>query len=222
VRERTPAPPCRDERVVSQDVLERPPLARGWPAAIKRGIDIAGSFALLALCSLPMLAIAAIVKVSSPGPALFRQERIGRGGRRFTMLKFRTMRIDAEAATGPVWARRDDPRRTWFGSFLRRLSLDELPQFINILRGEMSLVGPRPERPYFVEKFSREMPAYHRRHALTPGLTGWAQLNGLRGDTSVAMRLEFDLYYVRHGSPWLDLFILLMTPIRVLTDKHAY
>lgn len=194
----------------------------GLAGVAKRAIDILGSLALLALCAAPMLVLAATIKLTSPGPAMFRQERVGKGGRRFMMLKFRTMRVDAEHATGPVWARQNDPRRTRFGSFLRRLSLDELPQFVNILRGDMSLVGPRPERPFFVEKFAGDLPGYRDRHAVTPGLTGWAQLNGLRGDTSVAMRLEYDLYYIRHWSLALDLFILLLTPFKVLTDKHAY
>lgn len=220
-RERPAASPNRQEPAPKTPDLVALPRGRN-AARIKRAIDVVGSLALLTICAVPMLVIAALVKLTSRGPAMFRQERVGRGGRRFMMLKFRTMRVDAESTTGPVWASRHDPRRTAFGSFLRRLSLDELPQFLNILRGDMSLVGPRPERPYFVESFSKQLPHYDQRHLATPGLTGWAQLNGLRGDTSIAMRLEYDLYYIRYWSLWLDLFILLLTPLRVLTDKHAY
>ncbi len=199
-----------------------PILALGYGVAVKRAIDLAASLALLAICGLPMLVVALLIKLTSPGPAIYRQERVGLGGRRFNLLKFRTMRVDAEASTGPVWAQEHDPRRTAFGAFLRRWSIDELPQLINVLRGEMSLVGPRPERPYFVAKFSHEMPSYMQRHSVLPGLTGWAQLNGLRGNTSISMRLDFDLYYIRHWSATFDLFILILTPFKMLAEKNAY
>lgn len=188
----------------------------------KRAIDYFGSLALLLVLGLPMALVALLIRVSSPGPAIYRQERVGLGGRRFMMLKFRTMRVDAEDGTGPVWAEENDPRRTFFGAWLRRLSIDELPQLINVVKGEMSLVGPRPERPYFVERFSAEMPEYMRRHAAPPGMTGWAQLNGLRGNTSISRRLDFDLHYIRNWSAPFDLFILILTPFRLLNEKHAY
>lgn len=199
-----------------------PVLALGVGAVAKRLIDLAGSLFLLAILGLPMLIVALLVRLTSPGSAIYQQERVGLGGRRFMLLKFRTMRADAEAKTGPVWAHEHDPRRTRFGAFLRRWSIDELPQLINVVRGEMSLVGPRPERPYFVAQFSQEMPAYMQRHGVPPGLTGWAQLNGLRGNTSISMRLDFDLYYIRHWSVAFDLFIVLATPFRMLAEKNAY
>lgn len=199
-----------------------PVLSLGFGMVVKRTIDIAGSLLLLAVCGIPMLVVALLIKLTSPGPAIYMQERVGLGGRRFNLLKFRTMRADAEAATGPVWAQEHDPRRTAFGAFLRRWSIDELPQLINVLWGDMSLVGPRPERPYFVAKFSEEMPSYMQRHSVLPGLTGWAQLNGLRGNTSISMRLDFDLYYIRHWSAAFDLFIVIMTPFKMLAEKNAY
>jgi exopolysaccharide biosynthesis polyprenyl glycosylphosphotransferase len=199
-----------------------PELALGWAAAVKRLADFSGAALLLAVLGIPMLIVGLLVRLTSPGSALYKQERVGLGGRRFMLLKFRTMRFDAEARTGPVWAHEHDPRRTAFGAFLRRWSIDELPQLINVLKGEMSLVGPRPERPYFVAQFSHDMPAYMQRHGVLPGLTGWAQLNGLRGNTSISMRLDFDLYYIRHWSVAFDLFILFMTPFRMLAEKNAY
>jgi exopolysaccharide biosynthesis polyprenyl glycosylphosphotransferase len=187
-----------------------------------RIMDITGAGGLLLLLALPMLALAALVRLTSAGPVLFYQERVGRSGRRFTMIKFRTMRVDAESSTGPVWAKRGDSRCTLIGGLLRRLSLDELPQFINVLRGDMSLVGPRPERPCFVRDFVQEMPRYAERHRVPPGITGWAQINGWRGNTSVKKRLEHDLYYVEHRSFWLNLWILILTPWRVLVERNAY
>lgn len=199
-----------------------PVLSQGIGALVKRTIDFTCSLLLLAVFGIPLLVVALLVRLTSPGPAIYTQERVGLGGRRFMLLKFRTMRSDAEANTGPVWAHEHDPRRTRFGAFLRRWSIDELPQLINVLKGEMSLVGPRPERPYFVAQFSQEMPAYMHRHSVLPGLTGWAQLNGLRGNTSISMRLDFDLYYIRHWSVLFDLLILFMTPFRMLAEKNAY
>lgn len=189
--------------------------------AIKRAMDVTVASLMLLVAAIPMAIVATIIRLTSAGPVFYRQERVGLNGQPFVLWKFRTMRLDAERETGPVWAKRNDPRRTLVGTVLRRLCIDELPQLINILRGEMSLIGPRPERPCFVEKFSNEMPEYARRHAVPPGLSGWAQLNGLRGDTSIADRLEYDLYYVRNWSWSFDLYIMLMTPLRVLTDKNS-
>jgi lipopolysaccharide/colanic/teichoic acid biosynthesis glycosyltransferase len=153
---------------------------------------------------------------------LYRQERMGVDGRRFRMLKFRTMRVDAEAQTGPVWATADDPRRTSLGGFLRRWSLDELPQLFNVLRGEMSLVGPRPERPSFVEEFRRRVPGYMLRHKVKAGITGWAQINGWRGNTSIERRIECDLYYIERWSLAFDLRILIQTIWYGFRNRNAY
>jgi putative colanic acid biosynthesis UDP-glucose lipid carrier transferase len=140
---------------------------------------------------------------------------------RFGMLKFRTMPTDAEAASGPVWARPGDNRPTPFGGFLRRWSLDELPQFINVLRGEMSIVGPRPERPEFVERFKQEIPGYMQKHLVKAGITGWAQVNDFRGDTSLTERIQYDLYYIEHWSLWFDLRIIALTVVHVFKTEHA-
>jgi exopolysaccharide biosynthesis polyprenyl glycosylphosphotransferase len=195
---------------------------QGWSALAKRAIDIAGAAALLLLLGLPMLVVALLVKLTSPGPVLFRQERMGLGGRPFNILKFRSMRVDAEAGTGPVFAHEHDPRRTRFGVFLRRTSIDELPQLINVLRGDMSLIGPRPERPFFVQQFSRDLPSYMLRHNVKAGITGWAQVNGLRGQTSIRKRLQYDLYYINHWSLTFDIAILLLTPFSGVLHKHAH
>jgi exopolysaccharide biosynthesis polyprenyl glycosylphosphotransferase len=166
--------------------------------------------------------VAAIVKLSSRGPVFYRQERCGLNGKPFPMLKFRTMRTDAEAQTGPVWAIKDDPRRTRLGTFLRRTSLDEFPQLINVLKGDMSLVGPRPERPVFIRQFSQTIPNYMARHCVKAGVTGWAQVHGWRGNTSLRKRLQYDLYYITHWSPFLDIRILWMTVFRGLLNRNAY
>ena len=183
----------------------------GWPRLAKRAVDLAlGSAALLLLAPL-MAALAVGVKLSSRGPIFYRQARMGLRGRTFHMLKFRTMPPDAELATGPVWATRDDRRCTPLGRFMRRWSLDELPQLWNVLAGDMSLVGPRPERGVFVEQFRRRIPDYAQRHQVQAGMTGWAQVHGWRGDTSLRHRTRCDLYYISHWSLWLDLKILWMT-----------
>ena len=183
----------------------------GLNRVLKRAFDLVFGGLGLAVAAPIMLAIAVGLKLTMPGPVLYHQERMGVDGRRFRMLKFRTMRVDAEAETGPVWARPDDPRRTALGVFLRRTSLDELPQLFNVLRGEMSLVGPRPERPSFVEEFRRRVPGYMLRHKVKAGITGWAQINGWRGDTSIEKRIECDLYYIERWSLGFDLKILLQT-----------
>ena len=204
-------------------ILELPSLRKPGNVAvtINRVLDIAFAVLLLCVLAVPMLLIVLLVKLTSRGSALYYQERIGLGGKPFVMFKFRTMRTDAEEGTGPVWAKRGDPRRTWAGILLRRLSLDELPQLFNVLRGEMSLVGPRPERPYFVQVFSEELPGYHQRHQVLPGITGWAQINGWRGDSSIEKRLECDLHYLHHWSVLFNLRILLLTPFRVLIEQNA-
>ena len=183
----------------------------GWNRVLKRGFDLLFGAVGLAIVAPVMLAIGVALKLTSPGPVLYQQERMGVDGRRFKMLKFRTMRVNAEEETGPIWARPDDPRRTALGVFLRRTSLDELPQLFNVLRGEMSLVGPRPERPSFVEEFRRRVPGYMLRHKVKAGITGWAQINGWRGDTSIEKRIECDLYYIERWSLGFDLKILLQT-----------
>jgi exopolysaccharide biosynthesis polyprenyl glycosylphosphotransferase len=169
-----------------------------------------------------MLLIALLIRLSSPGPILYAQERMGLDGRTFQMLKFRSMRVDAEQQTGAVWAQQQDDRRTFLGSFLRKTSLDELPQLWNVLRGEMSLVGPRPERPVFVHKFRREIPHYMLRHKVKAGITGWAQVNGWRGNTSLRRRIECDLYYIQNWSYLLDLKILTLTLWKGFVNKNAY
>ncbi|HEV8584478.1 MAG TPA: undecaprenyl-phosphate glucose phosphotransferase [Methylomirabilota bacterium] len=194
----------------------------GWSRLLKRVFDVAVASAGLFALSPLLIAIAATVKLSSPGPVLYRQERMGLDGRRFSMLKFRSMVPDAEAQTGPRWAVPDDPRRTRFGAFLRRTSLDELPQLLNVLRGEMSLVGPRPERPSFVEEFRRRVPRYLLRHKMKAGITGWAQVNGLRGNTSLENRIKLDLEYIEKWSFSLDLKILWKTVWVVFRSRNAY
>jgi len=169
-----------------------------------------------------MGSIALAILVSSGRPILYRQLRMGLDGRVFPMWKFRSMRRDSEAATGPVWAVSGDPRRTRLGVWLRRFNLDELPQLWNVIRGDMSLVGPRPERPVFIEEFRREIPGYMLRHKVKAGLTGWAQVHGWRGNTSLHERLEHDLYYVQNWSLGLDVRILLMTVVRAVVQRNAY
>ncbi len=201
----------------------RRPVGRpGYSARIAgRLLDVVIAALLVGVLAAPMLVIAALIRLTSGGPVIYRQERIGLGGKPFVMYKFRTMRVDAEARTGPVWAKRHDPRRTAAGILLRRLSLDEVPQLFNVLRGDMSLVGPRPERPCFVELFSASIPAYNQRHQVLPGITGWAQVNGWRGDSSIEKRLECDLYYVNNWSLAFNLRILLLTPLRLLVEQNA-
>ncbi|WP_376788459.1 undecaprenyl-phosphate glucose phosphotransferase [Thermoflexus sp.] len=196
---------------------------RGWKLVLKRAMDIVGASIGLILLSPLMLLIAILIKLDSPGPVFYVQERMGLDGRPFLMLKFRSMRADAEKE-GPGWTRPGDPRRTRVGAILRRLNLDELPQLINVLLGDMSLVGPRPERPVYVEQFRRVIPRYMERHREKAGITGWAQINGLRGDTSITERTKYDLWYVENWSLWLDIKILLRTLVQTLTFRspNAY
>lgn len=190
----------------------------GW-SALKRGFDILVSFLGLVILSPLMIILAIGVKLSSPGPIFFRQERVGYNRKRFSMLKFRSMRVNNESDT--AWSKKSDSRRTKFGSFIRKTSLDELPQLINVFRGDMSLVGPRPELPYFVEKFREEIPLYMVKHQVKPGITGWAQVNGYRGDTSIKKRIELDIWYIDNWSPLLDLQILFKTfPWAMINDER--
>ena len=177
---------------------------------------------ILVLTSPVMLAIAIGVKLSSPGPVLYRQERVSWNNKPFMMLKFRSMPTDAENESGPVWAKMGENRATTFGSFLRRTSLDELPQFLNVLKGDMSIVGPRPERPFFVQQLKEEVPGYMKKHMVKAGITGWAQVNGWRGNTDLGKRIEHDLYYINHWSLWFDLRIIWLTLLRGFAHKHAY
>jgi Undecaprenyl-phosphate glucose phosphotransferase len=194
----------------------------GLNVVVKRAMDVALSLAALAVLAPLMLLIALLVKLTSPGPMFYRQERCGLNGRPFRMLKFRSMRADAERQTGAVWAKKDDPRRTRLGAFLRATSLDELPQLFNVLAGDMSLVGPRPERPVFIQQFSKTVPNYMARHCVKAGITGWAQVHGWRGNTSLRKRVQYDLYYITHWTPWLDLRIMWMTLFRGLFHRNAY
>jgi len=185
------------------------PLDNWANAFCKRAMDLAGSGFLLVLAAPVMLACAVGVKLSSPGPVLFRQERIGKEKRPFYMYKFRSMRVNDRQDT--AWSRDRDERKTAFGAFMRKCSLDELPQLWNVFKGDMSLVGPRPEIPHYVEQFRKEVPLYMVKHQVRPGITGWAQVNGLRGDTSIRERVELDVYYIEHWSLWFDIHILLTT-----------
>lgn len=201
-------------------------------ALVKRAMDIAGAAIGLPLCA-PLLAIMAVaIKLDSPGPVFFRQKRVGANGKVFTIYKLRTMvanaedllddLIDLDALEEPMFKLQDDPRVTRLGRFLRRWSIDELPQLVNVLRGEMSLVGPRPERPYYVEQFRRSIPRYMDRHREKAGMTGWAAVNGLRGDTSIPERTKYDLWYTENWSLLLDIKILVRTILQFGSGKNAY
>ncbi len=189
---------------------------RGINSLLKRAVDILVSLAVLTLGAIPALVVAWLIKRSSPGPIFYTQERMGLDGASFKVYKFRSMPIDAEDVTGPIWARDDDPRATSIGRWLRKTDVDELPQFWNVLRGDMSIVGPRPERPFFVEQFKHQIPQYMLRHKVKAGITGWAQINGWRGNTSLEKRIEFDLYYIENWSMALDLKIMWLTVMRGL------
>jgi Undecaprenyl-phosphate glucose phosphotransferase len=216
-------------RPYTEDVMGLPviniryvPLTNTGNIVIKRTIDIIGSLAGIVVTSPIMLITAILVKLSSPGPVIFKQERVGLHSKTFYMYKFRSMEQQSPAAEKQAWTVRDDPRVTGIGKFIRRTSIDELPQLFNILKGDMSLVGPRPERPLFVEKFKEEIPRYMIKHQVRPGLTGWAQVNGLRGDTSIRKRIEYDIYYIENWSLGFDIKIILMTFITGFINKNAY
>lgn len=195
---------------------------RGWRLMVKRGVDLVGSAIGLVLMSPIMMLIAILVKLDSEGPVFFTQERMGLDEKRFMMLKFRSMRPDAEAESGPVWATSNDSRRTRLGALMRDFSFDEVPQLINVLIGQMSLVGPRPERPVFVEQFKKTIPRYMDRHREKAGMTGWAQVNGLRGDTSIIERTKYDLWYIENWSLALDFRIIIRTIVKIFSDPSAY
>lgn len=196
----------------------------GMNVLIKRIMDFVLSAIGLVILSPFFLLVAYLIKRSSQGPVFYTQERCSMNGETFQMLKFRTMPVDAEAQSGPVWTAENDPRRTRLGIFLRKWNIDELPQLINVLKGEMSLVGPRPERPIFVKKFRTTIPNYQSRHAVKAGITGWAQVNGWRGNSSLRKRVQFDLYYITHWNPLFDLRIIFLTFFKTISrkQKHAY
>jgi Undecaprenyl-phosphate glucose phosphotransferase len=192
---------------------------RGFNSLLKRMIDVLISGTALLFLGIPLLIIAALIRRTSGGPVFYTQERMGLDGHAFEVYKFRSMYAGAEDVTGPIWARTDDPRCTPVGRWLRRFDLDELPQFWNVLRGDMSIVGPRPERPYFVEQFKHRIPQYMLRHKVKAGITGWAQVNGWRGNTSLEKRIEYDLYYIENWSVGLDLKIMWLTVIKGLQKQ---
>ena len=194
---------------------------RGFNSLLKRVIDVSISAVSLLALAVPFGLIAWLIRRSSPGPVFYKQERMGLDGKAFQVYKFRSMYAGAEDETGPIWARDNDPRCTTVGRWLRRFDLDELPQLWNVFRGDMSIVGPRPERPYFVEQFKHRIPQYMLRHKVKAGITGWAQVNGWRGNTSLEKRIEYDLYYIENWSVGLDLKIMWLTLLRGL-QKHAY
>ncbi len=196
---------------------------RGWKLSLKRGLDFVGSTLGLIFLSPMMLFMALLIRLESRGPIFYTQIRMGLDGRPFPVIKFRSMRVDAESS-GPGWTVKDDPRVTRMGSFMRQRELDELPQLINVFLGQMSLVGPRPERPVYVQQFRAQIPRYMERHREKAGMTGWAQVNGLRGDTSIAQRTSYDLWYVENWSLWLDIKIILRTVWMVIfrKNKNAY
>lgn len=189
---------------------------------IKRAFDILFSLAAIILTGPLMIIIAIGIKLTSPGPVIFKQERVGLNRRTFMMYKFRSMKVQTEESSDTMWTTANDPRKTKFGAFLRRTSLDELPQFFNVLFGHMSVVGPRPERPYFVEQFKEEIPKYMVKHHIRPGITGWAQSNGLRGDTSIEERIRHDIFYIENWSFLFDIRIIFRTIVNGFINKNAY
>ena len=213
----------------TEDILGLPviniryvPLSNTFNALIKRMMDIIGSSIAIIVSSPVMLILCILIKLTSPGPLIYKQERVGLHNQTFRMYKFRSMEIQKESEEKKAWTVKNDPRVTGIGKFMRHTSLDELPQLFNILKGEMSLVGPRPERPFFVEKFREEIPRYMVKHQVRPGLTGWAQVNGYRGDTSIRKRIECDLYYIENWSVGFDIKIMFLTIFKGFINKNAY
>ncbi len=213
----------------TEDILGLPvvniryvPLSNTFNAMVKRAMDVVGALVGIVVASPVMLLMCALIKLTSPGPVIYAQERVGLHNRTFRMYKFRSMELQPESEEKKAWTVKNDPRVTSVGKFMRRTSIDELPQLFNILKGDMSLVGPRPERPFFVEKFREEIPRYMVKHQVRPGLTGWAQVHGYRGDTSIRKRIEYDLYYIENWSVGLDIKILLLTVFKGFVNKNAY
>ena len=213
----------------TEDILGLPvfnirhvPLTNTYYAFLKRLMDIVGSICAIVIFSPVMLFSVIMIKLTSPGPLIFKQERVGLHNRPFMMYNFRSMEVQAPEKEKTRWTVKDDPRVTGFGKFMRKTSIDELPQLFNVLKGEMSLVGPRPERPFFVEKFKEEIPRYMIKHQVRPGITGWAQVNGYRGNTSIRKRIEYDLYYIENWTLGLDIKILILTVFKGFINKNAY
>lgn len=213
----------------TEDILGLPviniryvPLSNTFNSMVKRVMDIFGSIAAIIVSSPVMLLMCILIKATSPGPLIYKQERVGLHNKTFWMYKFRSMEIQPESEEKKAWTVKNDPRVTGIGKFMRRTSIDELPQLFNILKGDMSLVGPRPERPFFVEKFREEIPRYMVKHQVRPGLTGWAQVNGYRGDTSIRKRIDCDLYYIENWSIGFDIKILFLTIFKGFINKNAY
>lgn len=198
------------------------PLNNTFNMMVKRTMDLAGALCGIAVFSPLMLLMAAIIKITSPGPLIFKQERVGLHNRPFKMYKFRSMEIQKDSEERRGWTVKNDPRVTGIGKFMRKTSIDELPQLFNVLKGDMSLIGPRPERPQFVEKFREEIPRYMVKHQVRPGMTGWAQINGYRGDTSIRKRIDYDLYYIENWTIGLDIKILFLTFFKGFINKNAY
>ena len=213
----------------TEDILGLPviniryvPLSNTFNAMVKRVMDIIGSVFGIIVASPLMPVMCFLIKITSPGPLIYKQDRVGLHNRTFRMYKFRSMEVQPEAEEKKAWTVKNDPRVTGIGRFMRRTSIDELPQLFNILKGDMSLVGPRPERPFFVEKFREEIPRYMVKHQVRPGLTGWAQVNGYRGDTSIRKRIEYDLYYIENWTVGFDIKILFLTIFKGFINKNAY
>jgi len=198
------------------------PLSNTFNMMVKRIVDIIGSIILVILLSPLLLIISIMVKLTSPGPLIFKQERVGLHNRHFSMYKFRSMEVQKESIEKTGWTVKNDPRITGFGKFIRKTSIDEFPQLFNVLKGDMSLIGPRPERPQFVEKFREEIPRYMVKHQVRPGMTGWAQVSGYRGDTSIKRRIEYDLYYIENWTFGFDIKILILTIFKGFINKNAY
>ena len=213
----------------TEDILGLPviniryvPLSNTFNSLVKRVMDIAGSICAIIIASPVMLVMCILIKATSKGPLIYKQERVGLHNKTFWMYKFRSMEVQPPEEEKKAWTVKNDPRVTGVGKFMRHTSIDELPQLFNILKGNMSLVGPRPERPFFVEKFREEIPRYMVKHQVRPGLTGWAQVNGYRGDTSIRKRIDYDLYYIENWSIGLDIKILFLTVFKGFINKNAY
>jgi len=202
--------------------IRKVPLSNVVNRAIKRTIDIVGAFVALLLFAIPMLLVAVLIKCTSKGPVIFSQVRVGLHNKEFKMYKFRSMVVQEASKEANAWTTKNDVRVTGIGKFIRKTSIDELPQLINVLKGDMSLVGPRPERPKFVEKFKEEIPRYMIKHQVRPGITGWAQVNGYRGDTSIRKRIEHDVHYIENWTLGFDIKILFLTIFKGFINKNAY